>query len=148
MINRDGFTRPILELFRLFIPSGKDKRDERTISRDEALRYSHIPFEDEETTSDGVGTVVQSIYGVAPTNAYGLESSLMLDLAGQVSAGMWRVLTTNLEVLPTLTLTQWQIVFDVIGESRDSSDSSDSSDLLLFSFFLSFFASLFASLLA
>ena len=46
----------------------------------------------------------------------GLGSSLMLDLSSQVSAGMWRVLTTNLEVLPTLSLSQWQVVFDVIGQ--------------------------------
>lgn len=38
-----------------------------------------------------------------------------MDLAGQISAGMWGLLTTNLDILPTLTLTQWQIIFDVIG---------------------------------
>eukprot|EP00596_Hydrurales_sp_CCMP1899_P004941 CAMPEP_0119047238 /NCGR_PEP_ID=MMETSP1177-20130426/51980_1 /TAXON_ID=2985 /ORGANISM="Ochromonas sp, Strain CCMP1899" /LENGTH=1905 /DNA_ID=CAMNT_0007021581 /DNA_START=110 /DNA_END=5824 /DNA_ORIENTATION=- len=98
IINRDVFTAPILESFRLFIQSGKDLKNDGNddIEVDSGLKASPCP-----------------LYGA-------LNSNLLLDVAGQISAGMWRVLTTNLDILPTLTLTQWQIIFDVIAVSASA----------------------------
>jgi hypothetical protein len=96
IINRDVFTAPILEIFRLFIQSGKDLKNDGN--------------DDIEVDS---GVKVSPLY-------LALNSNLLLDVAGQISAGMWRVLTTNLDILPTLTLTQWQIIFDVIAVSASA----------------------------
>ena len=106
MINRDVFTNPILELFRLFIPSGKG----RSLSQDETQSSAEVDGPDAHGLSRRTSA---SLIVLGPS---GLSGALMVDLAGQISAGMWRVLTTNLEVLPTLTLSQWQIVFDVVGK--------------------------------
>jgi hypothetical protein len=102
MINRDVFTAPILELFRLFFLFGK--------STDENIQTDGFGSNSVDELNDTNLTVT------APSTPGFLNSNLLTDVAGQVSAGMWRVLTTNLDILPTLTLTQWQIVFDVIGK--------------------------------
>ena len=60
--------------------------------------------------------ILLSTKGSGSITPSGLSLALLGDLSGQISSGIWRVLTTNLEVLPTLTLSQWQIIFDVIGE--------------------------------
>lgn len=105
LISRDVFTTSILELFRLFVPSGTDKGGEPVSSSDDT--------ELELMSASAVNTPMSRAHS---STCACLGSSLMLDLSSQVSAGMWRVLTTNLEVLPTLSLSQWQVVFDVIGE--------------------------------
>ena len=40
---------------------------------------------------------------------------LLVEMAGQIAAGMFRLITLNVSVLPVLTLEQWQILFDVIS---------------------------------
>lgn len=44
-----------------------------------------------------------------------LSNRLLTEMAGQISAGMWRLLTTNVACLPLLGLEQWQILFDIIS---------------------------------
>ena len=44
-----------------------------------------------------------------------LPEELLLEVAGQVAAGMFRLLTLNVSVLPVLTLEQWQILFDILS---------------------------------
>jgi hypothetical protein len=44
-----------------------------------------------------------------------LRASLLADVACQISSGMWRLLTRNVQTLTSLSLEQWQIVFDVIA---------------------------------
>jgi hypothetical protein len=112
MINRDVFKDSILELFRLFVPSGKGSRDDIGDSKDEADGSTQGPGGDPA----GKGDIVTDLpHSTAAHPSLGLGVQLMLEMSGQVSAGMWRVLTTNLEVLPTLSLSQWQVIFDVIA---------------------------------
>lgn len=44
----------------------------------------------------------------------------LTELAAQVAASMWRLLTQNVSVLPLLKLEQWQIVFDIIASGSDT----------------------------
>ena len=44
-----------------------------------------------------------------------IPHDLLVEVAGQIAAGMWRLLTLNVSVLPVLTLEQWQILFDIIS---------------------------------
>ena len=37
----------------------------------------------------------------------------------QVSAGMWRLLTMNISVLPLLRLEQWQTIFDIVASGAE-----------------------------
>lgn len=50
-----------------------------------------------------------------PRGPLPLPKDLLIEVAGQVAAGMFRLLTLNVSVLPVLTLEQWQILFDVIS---------------------------------
>lgn len=45
------------------------------------------------------------------------NSHLMLlhEIAGQVASGLWKSLTQNVSLLPTLSLDAWQSLFDVIA---------------------------------
>lgn len=112
MINRDVFKDSILELFRLFVPSGKGSRDDIGDSKDEADGSAQGLGGDPAGKGDMVADLPHS---AVAHPSLGLGVPLMLEMSGQVSAGMWRVLTTNLEVLPTLSLSQWQVIFDVIA---------------------------------
>merc|ERR1711871_99444 len=44
-----------------------------------------------------------------------LPKKLLIEMAGQIAAGMVRLLTLNVSVLPILTLEQWQTLFDIIS---------------------------------
>ena len=44
-----------------------------------------------------------------------LSNRLLTEMSGQISAGMWRLLTTNVACLPLLGLEQWQVLFDIIS---------------------------------
>ena len=44
-----------------------------------------------------------------------LPKELLVEMSGQIAAGMFRLLTLNVSVLPVLTLEQWQTLFDVIS---------------------------------
>ena len=110
MINRDVFTSPIIELFKLFLPTQNNKREK---SEDKNVDIDHTL----NSTGDEDSIINDSVK--KPVSVYtpsGLSLALIADLSGQISSGIWRVLTTNLEVLPTLSLSQWQIIFDLIGE--------------------------------
>ena len=108
MINRDVFTSPIIELFKLFLPSQNNRREKSEDINADIERTLNSTEDQDSTTNE---------FQKKPVNTpSGLSLALLGDLSGQISSGIWRVLTTNLEVLPTLTLSQWQIIFDVIGE--------------------------------
>ena len=115
MISRVAFTNSILILFQLFVPPSKPEADESNISdeekkRGQALLGDVLPNDSSSTQSPS------SKMTPAPSGTgTGTGGGLLTDLSAHVSAGMWRVLTNNLEVLPTLSLSQWQIIFDVIG---------------------------------
>ena len=107
MINRDLFTNSIIELFKLFLPTGNVKQEDINDIKND-IDYALNGTDDLTSTID---THKKKLV----LNSPGFDPTLLAELSGQVSSGIWRVLTTNLEVLPTLTLSQWQIVFDVIG---------------------------------
>lgn len=108
MINRDVFTSPIIELFKLFLPSQNNRREKSEDINADIERTLNSTEDQDSITNE---------FQKKPVNTpSGLSLALLGDLSGQISSGIWRVLTTNLEVLPTLTLSQWQIIFDVIGE--------------------------------
>jgi hypothetical protein len=44
-----------------------------------------------------------------------MTDRLLVEVSGQVSAGMWRLLTMNVATLPQLDLAQWQVLFDLIS---------------------------------
>lgn len=117
MISRDVFTNSILILFQLFVPPSKPEADESNISdeekkRGQALLGDVLP-NDSSSTQLPSSKVTPAPSGTGAGTGTG--GGLLTDLSAHVSAGMWRVLTNNLEVLPTLSLSQWQIIFDVIG---------------------------------
>ena len=107
MINRDLFTNSIIELFKLFLPTGNVKQEDINDIKND-IDYALNGTDDLTSTID---THKKKLV----LNSPGFDPTLLTELSGQVSSGIWRVLTTNLEVLPTLTLSQWQIIFDVIG---------------------------------
>ncbi len=49
-------------------------------------------------------------------------ATLFIILANQIACHMWKLLTSNVAVLPLLTLKQWQTLFDIIGATASSSD--------------------------
>ena len=49
-----------------------------------------------------------------------LPHDLVVEMSGQIAAGMWRLLTQNVSVLPVLTLEQWQVLFDILSISAAS----------------------------
>jgi hypothetical protein len=51
---------------------------------------------------------------VQPT-ADPLSPSLLRDVAGQISTGLWRAVTRNVESLPRLGMAQWQVMFDILA---------------------------------
>ena len=53
----------------------------------------------------------------SPVATQPLSTHLLAEVAGQVSAGMWRLLTMNVSSLPLLCLQQWQILFEIIAVS-------------------------------
>ena len=56
-----------------------------------------------------------SFRGSVQPGASPLKPSLLRDVSGQVSTGLWRVVTRNVESLPRLGMEQWQILFDIIS---------------------------------
>ena len=56
-----------------------------------------------------------SFRGSVQGDAAPLSESLLLEMSGQISTGMWRVVTRNVEVLPKLAMEQWQIIFDILA---------------------------------
>ena len=119
MISRVAFTNSILILFQLFVPPSKPEADESNISdeekkRGQALLGDVLPS-DYSSTQSPSAKVTPAPSGTGAGAGAGTGGGLLTDLSAHVSAGMWRVLTNNLEVLPTLSLSQWQIIFDVIG---------------------------------
>lgn len=44
-----------------------------------------------------------------------LSESLLWEMSGQISTGMWRTVTRNVEVLPKLAMEQWQLLFDILA---------------------------------
>jgi len=62
----------------------------------------------------------QASFRTTPGAVPPLSSQLLSEVSGQVSAGMWRLLTMNVASLPSLGLEQWQILFDIIGINASS----------------------------
>lgn len=114
MISRDAFTQSILVLFQLFVPPSKLEVEESNGSDEAEKKTGHVELGAVLSKDSSLSQLTPSKVNPAPTGT-GTGGGLLLDLSAQVSAGMWRVLTNNLEVLPTLSLSQWQIIFDVIG---------------------------------
>lgn len=114
MISRDAFTQSILVLFQLFVPPSKPEVEESNGSDEGEKKKGEVELGAVLSKDSSLSQSTPSKVTPAPTGS-GTGGGLLLDLSAQVSAGMWRVLTNNLEVLPTLSLSQWQIIFDVIG---------------------------------
>jgi hypothetical protein len=116
MISRDAFTQSILVLFQLFVPPSKPEVEESNGSDEVEKKKGDVELGAVLSKDSSLSQSTPSKVNPAPTGpGSGTGGGLLLDLSAQVSAGMWRVLTNNLEVLPTLSLSQWQIIFDVIG---------------------------------
>jgi hypothetical protein len=116
MISRDAFTQSILVLFQLFVPPSKPDVEESNGSDEGEKKEGEVELGAVLSKDSSLSQSTPSKVTPAPVGSgSGPGGGLLLDLSAQVSAGMWRVLTNNLEVLPTLSLSQWQIIFDVIG---------------------------------
>lgn len=116
MISRDAFTQSILVLFQLFVPPSKPEVEESNGSDEVENKKGQVELGAVLSKDSSLSQSIPSKVNPAPVGTgTGTGGGLLLDLSAQVSAGMWRVLTNNLEVLPTLSLSQWQIIFDVIG---------------------------------
>jgi hypothetical protein len=119
MISRDAFTQSILVLFQLFVPPSRPEVEESNGSDEVDKKKGEVELGAVLSKDSSLSQSTPSKVNPAPPTGTGSGSGtgggLLLDLSAQVSAGMWRVLTNNLEVLPTLSLSQWQIIFDVIG---------------------------------
>lgn len=49
-----------------------------------------------------------------------ISSTILLDVAEQISVGVWRLLTLNVSALPMLRLEHWQIIFDIVAVSASA----------------------------
>ena len=87
---REAYTTQILDLYRLFVSPCKVNSDS-----DDAFGEQSSGDRNQQLSS--------------------LRASLLADVACQISSGMWRLLTRNVQTLTSLSLEQWQIVFDVIA---------------------------------
>lgn len=93
---RDAYTAQILDLYKLFVSPCK-------ISSESEDEHDH-DHADAPSTSTSRDRQLST-----------LRASLLADVACQISSGMWRLLTRNVQALTSLSLEQWQIVFDVIA---------------------------------
>ena len=73
------------------------------------LRMDRILLEAERNAMDKKDSDI-SLKGPQP-----LPMDLLVEMSGQVAAGMFQLLSTNITFLPLLALEQWQILFDGIS---------------------------------
>ena len=97
------------------MPPSKPEAEESNISDEEKKRGQAVLGDVLPNDSSSTQSPSSKVTPAPSGTGAGVGGGLLTDLSAHVSAGMWRVLTNNLEVLPTLSLSQWQIIFDVIG---------------------------------
>ena len=91
---REAHTAQILEVFKLFVAPCKVNSD---------------------VDGDAVETSPSPSSSPRNSQLSTLRASLLADVACQISSGMWRLLTRNVQSLTSLALEQWQTIFDVIS---------------------------------
>ena len=90
---REAHTAQILEVFKLFV----------------------APCKVNSEGDDGAVDVSPPSSSSRNSQLSTLRASLLADVACQISSGMWRLLTRNVQSLTSLALEQWQTIFDVIS---------------------------------
>jgi hypothetical protein len=103
MLSRDNYAGVLLELLgRIFHPLFRTSSSSSSSSAKAAL----------EIDDDSL-----------PTNpaSYLTTYDSLQGLANQIAAGMWKILTQNVDLLPILSLEQWETLFKIIAFGSNSS---------------------------
>jgi hypothetical protein len=101
MLSRDHYAATMIELLgKILAPLVRSANDGKRLD----LLASHADLEDALYTEPSMTPAKE-----------GLSA-----LANQITAGMWRILTQNVDLLPSLSLEQWETIFRIIAFGSSS----------------------------
>jgi hypothetical protein len=133
MLSRDKFSVPILQLISTLLAVGGDSAastdscqswvdlhdasDGGGIPVHEPAQVATKPSPRSAAAAGSAGGPASGVDGGADAQGRSrMRRSLVYELAAQISAGLWQLLTLNVAGLPTLQLDQWQTLFDLIAQ--------------------------------
>jgi hypothetical protein len=113
MLSRENYAGILVELLgRVFTPLFRLQQQQQQLHQQQqqqqtvSLKSASMEIDDD----------------VLPTHPYHLPSATdsLQGLSHQIAAGMWKILTQNVDLLPLLSLEQWECLFKIIAFGSNS----------------------------
>jgi hypothetical protein len=113
MLSRENYAGILVELLgRVFTPLFRLQQQQQQLQQQQqqqqtvSLKSASMEIDDD----------------VLPTHPYHLPSATdsLQGLSHQIAAGMWKILTQNVDLLPLLSLEQWECLFKIIAFGSNS----------------------------